>query len=196
MNFQYFIKFYKNRLVRLIVGLITLYNEKENDLENLKHIYKVLEERIAWYKKRQLETKRAMKSIHRLDLLPDPSKTQTMLEAEISYMINIIGLEALKITIEQFTVLDVSKWKERLRKEFIILIQEKHSFFEKQQLSQKQFATLFEVVFSLDENCQRKEIANFIRENAVELITQVFKSIVILDDVYTQKVIDDLINFL
>ncbi len=176
--------------------MITLCNDKKKDLENLKHIYNVLEERIAWYKRRQLQTKRAMKSLHRLDMLPDPSETQTMLEAEISYIINIIGLEALKITIEQFTVLDASKWKERLKKEFIILIQDKRNFFEKQQLSQKQFSTLFEVVFSLDENCQRKEIANFIRENAIELIAQVFKNIVILDDVYAQKVIEDLINHL
>ncbi|NPE07650.1 MAG: hypothetical protein GNW80_05170 [Asgard group archaeon] len=171
-------------------------NDKEKEFRNLEHIFYVLEERTIWYKKRQLETKRAMKSIHRLDILPDPSKTQTMLEAEISYIINNAGLEALKIIIEQFTVLDANNWKERLRKEFIILLQDKCIFFEKKQLSQKQFSTLFEVVFSLDENCQRKEIANFIRENAEELVTQVFKNIVILDDVYAQKVIKDLINHL
>lgn len=162
------------------------------DLENLKHIYNVLEERIALYKKRQLETKRAMKSIHRLDMLPDPSVIHTMLEAEISYLINIVGLEALKITIEQFDVTNANNWKKRLRKEFIIQLQDKNIFFEKQQLSQKQYSTLFEVVFSLDENFQRKEIASFIHEYTEELITHAFKIISILDDDYTRKVIENL----
>lgn len=168
----------------------------DKDLEDLKHICNVLEERIAWYKKRQLQTKRAVKSIHRLDLLPDPSVTQTMLEAEISYLINIAGFKAMKITIEQITVMNANNWKERLRKEFILQIQDKNIFFEKQRLSQRQYSTLFEVVFSLDENYQRKEIANFIHEYTVELITYVFKNILIFDDDYAQKVIDDLNDYL
>lgn len=171
-------------------------NDKEEDLENLKHIYNVLEERIDLYKKRQLETKRAVKSMHRLDVLPEPSAIQTMLEAGISYLINIIGLEALKITIEQFNVMNANNWKEQLRKDFIIQLQDKNIFFEKQQLSQKQYSTLFEVVFSLDENFQRKEIANFIHEYTEELITHTFKIISIFDDDYTRKVIDDMTNYL
>lgn len=168
----------------------------EQEIEKLKHIQNILEERIMWYKKRQLETKRAMKSMHRLDMLPNPSVTQTMLEAEISYLINITGLEALKITIEQITVMNANNRKEQLRKEFIIQIKDKKFFLEKQRLSQRQYSTLFEVVFSLDENYQRKEIANFIHEYTEELITHAFKNISIFGDDYTQRVIDDLTDYL
>ena len=56
--------------------------------------------------------------------------------------------------------------------------------------------SLFEVVFSLDEDYQRTEIANFILDFAEQLIIKIFKNIVILDEVYTAEVIESVRNYL
>lgn len=171
-------------------------NDKEKDLENFKHIYNVLEERAAWYKKRQLETKRAMKSMHRLNTLPDPANTHTMLEAEINYTLNRTGINALKIIINQFKELNTGFTKDQLRREFVKQLHEIDEIYTDQQFSETQYTTLFEVVFSLDENYQRTEIANFILDFAEQLISKIFKNIVILDDVYTTEVIAGVIKYL
>ncbi|MHA1531376.1 MAG: hypothetical protein ACTSR6_05185 [Candidatus Heimdallarchaeota archaeon] len=171
-------------------------NDKEKEIRNLEHIYNVLEERTFWYKKRQLETKRAMKSIHRLNTLPDPTETHTMLEAEISYTLNRTGINALKIIINQFKELNSGFTKELLRKEFIKQLHEIDEIFAEQQISEKQYASLFEVVFSLDEDYQRTIIANFILDFAEQLINKIFKNIVILDEVYTAEIIESVRNYL
>lgn len=119
-----------------------------------------------------------------------------MLEAELNYIINQIGFDALLNIINRLKEPNASFTKKQLSEEFIKQLLENEELFVKESLSEVQYTALFEVVFSLDENCQRKEIANFIREYAEELITHVFKNIVILDDIYTQKVIEDLINYL
>jgi len=173
-----------------------LYNDKEKEIRNLEHIYNVLEERTIWYKKRQLETKRAMKSIHRLNTLPDPTETHTMLEAEISYTLNRTGINALKIIINQFKELNSGFTKELLRKEFIKQLHEIDEIFAEQQISEKQYTSLFEVVFSLDEDYQRTIIANFILDFAEQLINKIFKNIVILDEVYTAEIIESVRNYL
>ncbi|MCE7746450.1 MAG: hypothetical protein GPJ52_15080 [Candidatus Heimdallarchaeota archaeon] len=171
-------------------------NDKEKEIRNLEHIYNVLEERTIWYKKRQLETKRAMKSIHRLNTLPDPTETHTMLEAEISYTLNRTGINALKILINQFKELNSGFTKELLRKEFIKQLHEIDEIFADQQISEKQYTSLFEVVFSLDEDYQRTIIANFILDFAEQLINKIFKNIVILDEVYTAEIIESVRNYL
>ena len=171
-------------------------NDKEKEIRNLEHIYNVLEERTIWYKKRQLETKRAMKSIHRLNTLPDPTETHTMLEAEISYTLNRTGINALKIIINQFKELNSGFTKELLRKEFIKQLHEIDEIFAEQQISEKQYTSLFEVVFSLDEDYQRTIIANFILDFAEQLINKIFKNIVILDEVYTAEIIESVRNYL
>ncbi|MCK5182992.1 MAG: hypothetical protein KAJ76_03975 [Candidatus Heimdallarchaeota archaeon] len=168
--------------------------DKEQELGNLTHIRSVLEERTIWYKKRQLETKRAMKAMHRLNTLPEPIETQTMLEAEISYAINKTGIEALTIIINQFDELNTSITKSHLRREFIKQLQEADELFAKEQLSEIQYSALFDVVFSLDENYQRTIIANFILDFGKQLIIKIFKNIVILDETYTVEVIDGLIK--
>ena len=168
--------------------------DKEQELGNLIHIRNVLEERTIWYKKRQLETKRAMKSIHRLNTLPEPIETQTMLEAEIVYAINKTGIEALTIIINQFDELNTSITKSHLRREFIKQLQEADELFVKEQLSEIQYSALFDVVFSLDEDYQRTIIANFILDFGKQLIFKIFKNIVILDETYTVEVIDGLIK--
>ena len=171
-------------------------NDKEKEIRNLEHIYNVLEERTIWYKKRQLETKRAMKSNHRLNTLPDPTETHTMLEAEISYTLNRTGINALKIIINQFKELNSGFTKELLRKEFIKQLHEIDEIFADQQISEKQYTSLFEVVFSLDEDYQRTIIANFILDFAEQLINKIFKNIVILDEVYTAEIIESMRNYL
>ncbi len=137
-----------------------------------------------------------MKSIHRLNTLPDPTETHTMLEAEISYTLNRTGINALKIIINQFKELNSGFTKDLLRKEFIKQLHEIDEIFVEQQISEKQYTSLFEVVFSLDEDYQRTEIANFILDFADQLIIKIFKNIVILDEVYTAEVIESVRNYL
>ena len=170
--------------------------DKEQEFENLKHIRNVLEERTIWYRKRKLETKRAMKSMHRLNTLPEPAETQTMLEADISYTINKTGIKALTIIINQFDELKTSITKSHLRREFIKQLQEVDELFAKERFSEIQYSALFDVVFSLDEDYQRTTIANFILDFGKQLIIRIFKNIVILDETYTMEVIDSLVKYL
>jgi hypothetical protein len=176
--------------------LIILFVDKEKDIENLNHIHNVLEERTLWYKKRQLETKRAMKSLHRLNTLPKPTVTQTMLEAEINYTINKAGVKTLTIIINQFDALNTSIIKSHLQREFIKQLQEADKLFAKEYLSEIQYLELFEVVFSLNEDYQRSTIANFILNYIERLINKIFKDITILDDFFTKEVVKDLKEYL
>ncbi|NHJ31825.1 MAG: hypothetical protein FK732_03085 [Asgard group archaeon] len=170
--------------------------DTEKDVENLKHILTVLEERTLWYKKRQLETKRAMKSIHRLNILPEPLETRTMIEADISYAINLVGIKTLEIKIKQFDEQETSFTKVQVRKEFVKQLFEIHELYSTLQLSEKQSSELFDVVFSLDDDFQRTVLTKFIHKYAKQLITRVFKDIVILDELYTKEVIESLTNYL
>ena len=170
--------------------------EKEQEFEKLKHVQNILEERVLWYKMRQLETKRAMKAKHRLNALPDPNETYTMLESELSYILNRIGFEALSITINKLARQDVSFTKKQLSKEFTKQLLEQEELFANNQLSETQHSVLFEVVFSLDEDYQRTAIADFLLDFAEQLITKIFKNIAIFDDPYTLEVIASLIKHL
>ncbi|MBK5112559.1 MAG: hypothetical protein KGD59_03170 [Candidatus Heimdallarchaeota archaeon] len=170
--------------------------DKEQELAELKHIQNILEERVLWYKKRQLETKRAMKAKHRLSTLPDPVETYTMLEAELSYSINRIGFEVLCNVINRLAEQNSSFTKKQLSKEFIKQLLEKEELFVKEQLSEAQYSKLFDVVFSLDENYQRTVMADFVLDFAEQLITKIFRNIVIFDESYTKEVIERLVKHL
>lgn len=169
---------------------------KESEVANLKHIQNILEERIMWFKKRQLETKRAIKARHRLETLPHPTVTHTMLEAELCYNLNQIGLDALITIIEKVDDQNSSFSKTQLSEEFLRQIVEKEELFVKKQLSETQYLELFQVVFSLDEDYQRRAIAGFILDFADQLIREIFRNIAIFDDSYTNEVIASLIKHL
>ena len=166
------------------------------ELENLKHILSILKERTLWYKKRQLETKRAIKSMHRLNILPEPIESHTMLDAEINYIINLIGIKTLEEIIDEFKNLEPYKIKTHLRNEFKSQLSKNKEFFRNILISEKQSTKLFEVVFSLNDDYQRATIKKILPEFTEQLITRIFKEIVILDEQYTKNVIKDLLEYL
>ncbi|MGC9778829.1 MAG: hypothetical protein HZR80_06260 [Candidatus Heimdallarchaeota archaeon] len=167
-----------------------------NNLEQLLHIANILEERIALYKKRQLETKRAIKAMHRANIVPDPFRMQIMLEAGISYEINFIGKKALDNLIQKLNKETKAELSELLKKEFFTHINQDKLVIKQINPSKERILPLVDVVFSLDENFQRKEIAKFILQYSEQLVKSIFKEIAIFDQPFTKQVIDNLNSFL
>ncbi len=167
-----------------------------SNLEQLLHISNILEERIALYKKRQLETKRAIKAMHRANIVPDPFRIQIMLEAGISYEINFIGKKALDNQIQKLNNKTIAELSKPLKKEFFTQIKQNKLVIKQINPSKERILLLVDVVFSLDENFQRKEIAKFILQYSEQLVKSIFKEMAIFDQPFTNQVIENLNSFL
>jgi hypothetical protein len=174
-----------------------------NLAEQFKHISNVLLERVNLYEKRQLETKRAMKAMHRGDVKPDPLTIHYVLEAHVNYYINKIGVNIIEnfLKTQDFSI-SVNKNIES----YFSTSNELIDLFSKKLINSKSLPIpdeftdeitiiLFEAVFSNSEDIQRLKISNYLKYSYKILIHEIFKKIVILDDKYTMSIIMDLEKF-
>ena len=166
------------------------------NLKQLHHIADILDERISLYKKRGLETKRAMKAMHRANILPDPFRLQIMLEACISYEINMIGKKALEKTIAKLKIEKTINFYKKIKDEFFNIFESNNLLLNRLNPSKEKMLPLIDVVFSLDENYQRNEITKFIVGFSDKLVKFVFNGIAIFDAQFIKTVVKDLNAFL
>jgi len=168
--------------------------------EHLEHIANVMNERVLLYKKRYREIRRSVKAMSRLDEILEPRTTFLVLEAEIQYALNLAGYHAINSLIQELNL--NNKWldigvlsnlvgDEAFREIFTEKIADIDSILKKIDVKKSDLITMIEVVMNLNEDIQRKIIANFILDYIKPLITIVFKDISILDDDYTNKVIEN-----
>jgi hypothetical protein len=175
----------------------------ENLVEQFKHISNVLLERVVLYEKRQLETKRAVKAMHRGDIKPKPLVIHYMLEAHVSYFINKFGIETIDkfLNTHDFLISD-----SRNLESYFSSSNEMLDFFSENLINSKSLpiqdkianeisSILFEAVFSYSEDIQRQKISKYLKYSHKNLISEIFKKITILDDEYTANIILDLEKF-
>ncbi|HUU79342.1 MAG TPA: hypothetical protein VMX55_13435 [candidate division Zixibacteria bacterium] len=170
------------------------------ETEALQHISNVLEERVILYKKRSIETKRAIKAMHRANLQIDPLAFQIMLEAEIYYEINFAGKKTIDEIISSENNLGLSIIPSQfLQRNYLVKIFLNHIKNSNNTLSKikvESLETIFDVVFSLNEDFQRLIIRKVIFYNLHMLIEIIFKNITIIDDEYKEKAIYAIQNYL
>jgi len=173
-------------------------------LLEIQHIVNVLEERILLYAKRRVETKRAIKSMARARIIPKHSTAFVMLEADLSYMINVAGLNGLKSIaqlikerkdLKSTSIDDIFEGNNQFKKSFV---KELLSFREinSTQASIDDLETLIIIVYSLDENLQRKTISNFLRKYGSNLLKEIFNDLIVFDNHYIKSTIDELTDYL
>ncbi|NHJ04078.1 MAG: hypothetical protein EAX90_04600 [Candidatus Heimdallarchaeota archaeon] len=170
------------------------------ETEALQHISKILEERVILYKKRSIETKRAIKAMHRANLQIDPLAFQIMLEAEIFYEIYLAGQKTIDEVISSENNLDLSVIPSQfLQRYYLMKIFVSHLKNSNNTLSKikvESLDTLLDVTFCLNEDFQRLIISKVIFHNLQMLIEIVFKKISIIDDEYKEKAIFAIQNYL
>ncbi|NHK31361.1 MAG: hypothetical protein FK730_08420 [Asgard group archaeon] len=174
-----------------------------NLVEQFRHITNVLLERVALYEKRQLETKRAIKAMHRGDIKLEPLTIHYMLEAHVSYFINKIGINTIEefLNSQDFHISDYRNLESFFTSsnELIDLFSEilinSQSLPMQDKYVDEITIILFEAVFSYNEDIQRQKISKYLKYSHKNLIHEIFKKIVILDDKYTSSIILALENF-
>jgi hypothetical protein len=176
---------------------------EDNLVEQFKHISNVLLERVALYEKRQLETKRAIKAMHRGNIKPEPLVIHYMLEAHVSYFINKFGID----TIDKFlNTHDFLNSESRNLGTYFSSSNELIDFFSENLFNSKSLpiqdknaneiiSILFKAVFSYSEDIQRQKVSKYLKYSHKNLIKEIFKKISILDDEYTTDIILDLEKF-
>ena len=175
-------------------------SENQNtSLVPLQHILNVIDERILLYRKRTVETKRAIKAMSRANLPIDPIAFQIMLEAEIIFATNLVGRELLQEVLnrnhkKQISYEEVMLLSEDLKKSFVKLIKKSQSILY--YLDQKYLETLFDIILTLDADFERLIINEIIFYNLRTLIDIIFKEIVIFDSNYKENVIKIVKKFL
>ncbi len=173
--------------------------ETTNSIEEyLLHIANVMYERVTLYEKRFREIRRSVKAMSRLEEIPEVKATFLLLEAEIQYVLNFAGYQAVKSVISNS---DFSNRKYNF--DFLVNLESnedfKEIFYNKIMLgdniikeinaTKSDTLGLLEVILNLDEDYQRNIIGKFILVYIEPLVTKVFKEIVILDNNYTNEVI-------
>jgi len=176
-------------------------NEENGQLLNLKHILHVIQERVYLYKKRSLETKRAMKAYHRASIIPDSFRIQIMIEAEIAHIVYFIAEQSLVSFIENFSSKSEVKttnlntnFKNVLQEEFLAQMNKMDTIFS--HLGNYNYSLLSKIPYTLHDDYQREIIAQYILAHTKELVSIIFKDIAIFDDVYAKKIIYNLKLFL
>ncbi|MFW9922595.1 MAG: hypothetical protein ACFFDW_04810 [Candidatus Thorarchaeota archaeon] len=165
--------------------------------ENLDHFYNVIEERVALYSKRTQETKRAMKAYSRLNELPDKFSIFIMFDAEINFIANSTILSIIQELLQKNEIYNISEkidWHNEIKMKFLENISKNKSCLS--ELDLNEYLPLFDAVFTLDENLQRKLICKFLEKNGENIIRNTFIQILIFDLNYTQKIVEELRVFL
>lgn len=171
--------------------------KRVNLIDQLQHISNVLHERIALYRKRQLETKRATKAMHRGNLIPNSLIIHNMLDAHVNYYVNLNGINTINEILETSNSY-ISSYSD-LESFFSSSVQ-LISLFSDKLINSKTLpipnnyaheitSLLFEAVFNYDENIQRQNISKYLKYSFKSLVQDIFKTIVILDDNFTSKII-------
>lgn len=171
--------------------------------DQLQHISNILNERVALYGKRQLETKRAIKAMHRGNIIPSSLILHNMLDAHVNFHINQNGLKTInailendKLSISGFSDLEqfFSSSKKLIEIFSDNLINSKLLPLPKEQ-TQKIIILLFNAVFNYNENIERQNVSFYLKYSYKILIQEIFRKIVILDDNYTTKIIQELKDY-
>ena len=172
----------------------------ENILSNLGHILNILQERLYLYKKRSLETKRAMKAYHRAKITPEPFRVQIMIEAELLHSIYHIAFKSISSLIQNDSsslLKQVSKcndFSDFLEQAFRNQVLKMTSLFS--NFEHMDFFQLSKVPYTLHDDYQRKLVAKIIFNHTREIVEYIFKDVVILDRDYANQVIRNLQQFL
>lgn len=171
--------------------MIILPDEKEAKID---HIKAILDERVALYKKRQIEIKRTLKTYHRANLDPTIHLISNLFEAIISYVVNLAASLSLDImkNDKQFNdnLEKVFLCKNRsFRKSFRKNLEESKIGFQNLKLESSDIDIFCSIVFNLDENYQRTKINEFVSKKIDILIDNILLDITVFDDVFKSKII-------
>ena len=167
----------------------------------ISHIVNILEERIFLYKKRRLEIKRYLKSVHRSGILPKSHSVFLLIIAEIQYLLNRSTFFVLNNLLESISEGN-HQVNDQLENEQVVAYEELFSllindeYFEEKikehlktedseiksvLLDEYSLKNFVKVVLSVDEEFQRKIIAKFAYQHSEELLSLILKKIAIFD---------------
>ncbi|MHA1740166.1 MAG: hypothetical protein ACTSXA_03950 [Candidatus Heimdallarchaeota archaeon] len=175
---------------------------------NIQHILSVIEEKISLFKKRKLEVKRYLKSIHRSNSLPSASSMFILLDAEIQYAINKAIFHVLTILLQEVRENDQSIIKpneneqslqyEQLIRLLIIDTRFIEGFGKQISISTSEIAPVLlkvetlkfflQVILNPDEEYQREQLSKYMQEHSYELLSVIFERIAVFDTNFLNNV--------
>ncbi|MHA1505383.1 MAG: hypothetical protein ACTSPT_09355, partial [Candidatus Heimdallarchaeota archaeon] len=164
---------------------------------NIQHILSVIEEKISLFKKRKLEVKRYLKSIHRSNSLPSASSMFILLDAEIQYAINKAIFHVLTILLQEVRendqfIIKPNENEQSLQYEQLIrlLITDTNfikGFGKQISISTSEIAPVLlkvetlkfflQVILNPDEEYQREQLSKYMQEHSYELLSVIFERI-------------------
>ena len=164
---------------------------------NIQHILSVIEEKISLFKKRKLEVKRYLKSIHRSNSLPSASSMFILLDAEIQYTINKAIFHVLTILLQEVQendqlIIKPNENEQSLQYEQLIrlLITDTNfieGFGKQISISTSEITPILlkvetlkiflQVILNPDESYQREQLSKYIQEYSFELLSVIFERI-------------------
>jgi hypothetical protein len=181
--------------------------------ENYRHILAVNHERTILFEKRQKETKRTLKTYHRLREIPSSQVLFPIFRAHIQYFLYLSAEKAIK----RFLKNDI-KSNNKYSKSLISEINSKSfspeliknnclkKLYAKElqrikpdiglrSISDSDINLFFTIVFTMNDDYVIKSLNQFIQKNISSIVSTIFQKITIIDSDYTQaiiKVIEDI----
>jgi hypothetical protein len=183
---------------------------------NIQHILNVIEEQIILYEKRKREVRRYLKTCSRANLVPDDASIFLLLEAELQYLANMTIFPVLTAIIRENNIVNENDLKvdhitqHKMYQELYDLLKKDDSFFvEWKNIFQEQksglvskladnisFKQLLKIIFYLDEDYQRKLLANIIQKHSRNLLAEIMKQCAIFDDKFLSLINKQLHGYL